>query len=245
MRFDVEFAGRAFLAAVGGSPVSFLLTFGALIIAFPLGFATGLICFKRVKVLDKIISVIVSFLRGTPIVVQIFIVYSGLPRVLNQIGTALNWSIDFYSMNRYVYGIAVFALSLSAVLCEVFRSALSSVNKTQMEAAKSVSLSSFQAYRLIILPQALVSAVPNICMATLNIFKATSLVYIMALHDITGAARTIAGESYQYIEAYTVIFFIYIVLCFLMQKGSVLLENQLKHYRSPSVGKSVEAKTNR
>jgi len=241
MRFDVAFAWRAFLAALEGIPVSLFLTFGSLLIAFPLGFIAALICYKRVKVLDKIVSVLVSFLRGTPIVVQIFIVYSGLPRVLNQIGTFLGLPIDFYRMNLYVYGIWVFSMSLGAVLCEVFRSALASVPKTQMEAAKSISLTSFQSYRLIILPQALVSAVPNICMATLNIFKATSLVYIMAIHDITGAARTIAGESYQYIEAYTVIFFIYIILCYLMQKASVLLENRLKRYKQPIIKESAKS----
>ena len=241
MRFDVAFAWRAFLAALEGIPVSLFLTFGSLLVAFPIGFAAALICFKKVRVLDKIVSVIVSFLRGTPIVVQIFIVYSGLPRVLNEIGELLHLSIDFYKMNLYVYGIWVFSMSLGAVLCEVFRSALSAVDKTQMEAAKSISLTSFQAYRLIILPQALVSAVPNICMATLNTFKATSLVYIMAIHDITGAARTIAGESYQYIEAYTVIFFVYIVLCFLMQKAAVLLENWLKRYKQPILKTSAKA----
>lgn len=235
MRFDFSFAWQAFLAALKGIPVSLFLTFASLLIALPLGFLAGLVCFRKVKVLDKIISVFVSFLRGTPIVVQIFIVYSGLPRLFNQIGKLLHLNIDFYKMNLYVYAITVFSLSLAAVLCEVFRSALASVDKTQMEAAKSISLSTFQAYILIIIPQALVSAVPNICQATLNIFKATSLVYIMAIHDITGAARTIAGKSYQYIEAYTVIFFIYIILCYILQKLSRLLEQKLKDYRKQTI----------
>ena len=235
MRFDFAFALEAFWAAVKGIPVSLFLTFASLLFALPLGFFAGLICFKKVRVIDKIVSVFVSFLRGTPIVVQIFIVYSGLPRMFNQIGRALHLNIDFYKMSLYTYAITVFSLSLGAVLCEVFRSALAAVDKTQMEAAMSISLSPFQAYTLIIIPQALVSAVPNICQATLNIFKATSLVYIMAIHDITGAARTIAGKSYQYIEAYTVIFFIYIILCYLLQKASRMLEQKLKSYRKQTV----------
>ena len=92
-------------------------------------------------------------------------------------------------------------------MIEVFRSALSTIEKGQLEVAHSVGLSTFQAYTRIIIPQALVVALPNICTATVNLIKATSLGYAMSLPEITLKAKVAANVGYNYVEAYLDIFY--------------------------------------
>jgi len=223
-------------AALEGIPVSLYVTFVSLLIAMPISFLCAMARFKKVPVLSQIITVVVSFLRGTPLVVQLFIVYSGFPSVLNVIVKANGWNFNAFGINPYVYAFVVFSLNVLGTLTEVFRSSLASVSKDQMEAALSVGLNGFQANCLIIIPQALVSAIPNICNEFLNLFKSTSLVYLMTILDITGNVRVAAAAGYDYTEAYLIIALVYFVLGFSMEKLFQHVEGNLKTYKaSPQV----------
>ncbi|MDV2888226.1 amino acid ABC transporter permease, partial [Alkalihalophilus pseudofirmus] len=82
----------------------------------------------------------------------------------------------------------------------------------QLEAAYSVGLTNVQAFRRIIIPQVLVTALPNICTATVNLIKATSLGYAMSLQEITLRAKVAANVGYNYVEAYLDIFLVYLIL---------------------------------
>lgn len=232
--FNVAFMKVAFVEALKGLPVAFFVTFASLAIAIPIGFLCAMARHKRVPVLQSVVSVVVSFLRGTPLVVQVFIVYAGFPRVFKQLVDMAGINYDVYGTSPYVYALLVFSLNVAATLTEVFRSALASVGKDQTEASLSVGLNAWQMYTLIIIPQALVSAIPNICNEVLNLFKSTSLVYMMAIPDVTGRARTAAADGYNYIEAYCVIFIIYVVVCYIMEFIFKRYESTLKSYKSPT-----------
>jgi len=220
------------LAALQGIPVSLYVTFISMLIALPFSFLCALARVKRVPVLSQGITVIGSFLRGTPLVVQLFIVYSGFPSVLNVLVKTNGWDFNAFGINPYVYAFVVFSLNVLGTLTEVFRSSLSAVSKDQMEAALSVGLHPVQANILIIIPQALVSAIPNICNEFLNLFKSTSLVYLMTIQDITGRVRLVAASGYDYTEAYIVIAIVYFVLGFTMEKLFQRMEGNLKTYKA-------------
>lgn len=220
------------IEAIKGIPVSLYVTLVSLAIALPLSFLCAMARFKKIGGLSQIISVIVSFLRGTPLVVQVFIVYAGFPSLLNRIVQSNGWNFDAFSINPYVYAFFVFSLNVMATLTEVFRSSLASVGKEQTEAARSVGLNGFQTSCLIVIPQALVSAIPNICNEFLNLFKSTSLVYMMTIQDITGKLRIAASAGYNYTEAYFVIFIVYFVIGFAMEKGFQYLEKNMKTYKA-------------
>lgn len=219
-------------AALEGVPISLLVTFVSLAIAMPLSFLCAMARFRKIPVLSQIISVIVSFLRGTPLVVQVFIVYAGFPSLLNRIVQSFGWNWNVFGINPYVYAFFVFSLNVLSTLTEVFRSALASVGKDQEEAARSVGLSSFQTNILIVIPQALVSAIPNICNEFLNLFKSTSLVYMMTIQDITGKLRIVASAGYDYTEAYFVIFIVYLVFGFAMEKLFHYIETNMKRFKA-------------
>lgn len=223
---------QGIIEAIKGVPVSLYVTFVSLLIALPLGFLCAMSRFKRVPALSQLVSVVVSFLRGTPLVVQIFIVYAGFPSILNRMVQAYGWNFDAFNINPYIYAFFVFSLNVTATLTEVFRSSLSAVGKDQSEAARCVGLNALQTNFCIIIPQALVSAIPNICNEFLNLFKSTSLVYMMTIQDITGKLRIAASAGYDYTEAYFVIFIVYFVLGFGMEKLFQHIENNMKRYKA-------------
>lgn len=223
-----------FFIALSGVPITLLVTIVALLFALPLGFLLALTRINQVPVLNWFSRIYVSFVRGTPIIIQIFIVYASVPLILSLFFEKYNININVYNINPIWYAFIVFSFSTTAILIEVFRSALSTVNKGQLEAAQSVGLSNFQAYRRIVIPQALVVAMPNICTATVNLIKATSLGYAMSLQEITLKAKVAANVGYNYVEAYIDIFLVYIILCSLVEYGFKLYEKRLRRYQHVS-----------
>lgn len=231
---NYEFLIDTFFVALSGVPVTLLVTVVALLIALPAGFMLALTRINQVPVLNRISQVYVSFVRGTPIIIQIFIVYASVPLILTSLFEKYQINIKVYEINPIWYAFIVFSFSTTAILIEVFRSALITVNKGQLEAAQSVGLTNFQAYRRIVIPQALVAALPNICTATVNLIKATSLGYAMSLQEITLKAKVEANVGYNYVEAYIDIFIVYIILCSLVEYGFKLYEKRLRKYKYAS-----------
>ena len=92
-------------------------------------------------------------------------------------------------------------------LAEILRSAILTVDKGQLEAAQAIGLTNRQAYIRIVFPQALRSALPNLCNLVINLVKGTSLVFVMTIKDITAIAKVEASYGYQYFESYLVILF--------------------------------------
>ncbi|MNH83191.1 L-cystine transport system permease protein TcyL [compost metagenome] len=233
--FNYEFLFKTFFVALSGAPVAFIITLVALVIAIPLGFFGALTRIYQIRVLRRIAQVYVSFIRGTPIIVQIFIVYSSVPLLLTALFNKFHIQADVYQINPIWYAFIVFSLYTTATLIEVFRSALGTVSKGQLEAALSAGLTGAQAYRRIIIPQALVAALPNICTATTNLIKATSLGYAMSLPEITLKAKVAANVGYNYVEAYIDIFLVYLIICSLVEYGFKWYEKRLRTYKTASV----------
>jgi L-cystine transport system permease protein len=217
MGLDFSFMAKTFLAALKALPVTFQITVITLIIAVPFGFCMALCNIYRIRVLRQLAAVYISFIRGTPIVLQILIVYSLLPSFFNAFVKSRGWNINVFDLNPVVYACIVFALNNAAQLAELFRSAILAVDKGQYEAALSSGLTAPQSYFWIVIPQALKIAVPNLCGLVITLVKNTSLAFIMTVKDITAAARIEASYGYNYIEAYLDIFILYIAVCGLIQ----------------------------
>ncbi|MDR2097229.1 MAG: amino acid ABC transporter permease [Spirochaetaceae bacterium] len=235
MEINIAFMLNTFVLALEGIPVTLGLTAFSLLSAIPLGFFLALSRIYRIRALGKISALYVSFMRGTPIVLQILIVYSLLPSLLNALVKKTGSSVNVFDINPFIYALAVFSLNSAAGLAEIFRSAILTVDKGQMEAALSAGLTPAAAYRRIIIPQALVSALPNICNLTVNLIKSTSLAFIMTVKDITAIAKIAASYGYNYIEAYLDIFALYIVICGAAQWLFSLMENRFAVYKKPDI----------
>lgn len=232
---DVDFMISTFWKIVTeGIPVSMFILIMTLLISLPLGFLVGLIRFKRVPVLTPIFTVLISFFRGTPLIVLIFLLYSAFPDMCAKFVKSMGWGINVYDVllgNIKMYAVFICSTFTTATLSEIFRSALIAVNPNQLEAAHSVGLSTFQGYIHIVIPQALVSAIPNIANDVVGLLKGTSLIFYMGVQDIMGVAKANAGVSYAYVEAYIDVLIVYVVLCFIVQKLFNLLERRMSIYQ--------------
>lgn len=217
--------------ALSGVPITLFVTVIALLIACPLGFLLALSRVNEVPILQQLTRIYISFIRGTPIIIQIFIVYSSIPLLLNLFFEKYEIAINIYDVHPLWYAFIVFSLNTTAVLVEVFRSALQTVAKGQLEAAQSIGLTNFQAYRRIVVPQMLVVSMPNLCTATVNLIKATSLGYAFSLQEITLKAKVAANIGYNYVEAYLDIFIVYLLLCSAVEYGFKIYEKRLSRYR--------------
>jgi len=228
---NYEFLIDTFFVALSGISITLLVTIVSLIVALPLGFLLAMTRINRIPVIQRIAQIYVSFVRGTPIIIQIFIIYSSIPLILKAFFDKYNIQLDIYKINPIWYALIIFSFSTTALLIEVFRSALGTVKKEQLEAAYSVGLTTFQAYRRIIIQQVLVVALPNLCTTTVNLIKATSLGYAMSLPEITLNAKVAANMGYNYVEAYLDIFIIYLILCMTVEYIFKVLEKRLSKYK--------------
>ena len=217
MQLDFSYLIRTFWLCVKAVPVTLEITIVSLLLAIIPALFIALARIYHVKVIEQLCSIFVSFIRGTPIVLQIPIVYSIMPSLLNSCVKSGGWSINVFEMNPVIYAFVVFGINSSASLSEVFRSAISSVNRGQLEAALSIGETHFQAFRRVLLQQAAVSALPNLCSTTVILIKNTSLAFMMTVREITGIAKIEAAYGYNYVESYIDIFIIYIAVCLLVE----------------------------
>lgn len=224
MTLDLEFLIRTFFVAASGVPIALLVTIVALLISIPISFLLALTQINEIFLFKQVSRVYVSFVRGTPIIVQIFIIYNSIPLMLKKTFNQFGYEFNIESIHPVWYAIIIFTFNTTAILIEVFRSALQTIDQTQSEAGYSVGLTKFEVYRRIIIPQILVSALPNLSTATINLIKATSLGYAISLHEITLKAKVAANIGYNYLEAYIDVFLVYLIVCSLVEYGYKRLE---------------------
>lgn len=217
MELNLPFLVKTFFLALRGIPVSLEITVLSLLFAVIPAYYMALARLYRVRILSRIIGVFISLVRGTPMVVQILFIYSLLPSLINAVAVRTGSSFNVFNAHPVLYAVIVFSLHASVMLSEVIRASITTVDRGQLDAAYALGMNRGQAFRLIIMPQAVVEAVPNLGTLTVNLFKETSLSFLMTVQDITAIAKIEASYGYNYIEAYIDIFIIYLIMCSLIQ----------------------------
>ncbi|KYG90313.1 amino acid ABC transporter permease [[Bacillus] sp. KCTC 13219] len=228
---NIAFLIDTFWVALSGVPIALLVTIVSLILAIPLAFLLAMSRIYEVPIINRLTKIYVSFVRGTPVIIQIFVLYSSIPLILAGLFEKYNINYSIYDVNPLWYALIIFTFNTAAVLTEVFRSALQTVPNGQLEAAYSVGLTTAQAYWRIVIPQSLVAALPNLCTATINLIKATSLGYAISLQEITLKAKVAANVGYNYLEAYIDIFIVYLILCMTVEYLFKRYERYLSRYK--------------
>jgi L-cystine transport system permease protein len=208
-------------------PLTLFMLGLSLLFSLLLGFAIALIRIQKKPVLSKMATIYLSFMRCTPLLVQLFLVYFGLPQLL------LLVHIDINSWSRVTFLVIAFSLHTAAPLSEVIRSAYLSIDKGQFEAAYSIGMNYFQSLRRIILPQAFVAALPNLGNATISLLKDTALAFSIGIIDIMGQVRLILGNNYGIgmFEIYVTISLVYWSMCIVIEIIVSYLEKHLKKGR--------------
>lgn len=228
--FDFKYMIESIPDILRGVPISLSIAIIAIFFGLIIGTTVALIRIYEIPVLNQIAKLYVSFLRGTPLLVQIFLCYYGIPAVINSINTKLGTEGDISQIPAIIFIYISLSLNVSAFLSETIRGAILSVPKGQMEGAYSVGMTSYQAMKIIIIPQALRHALPNFSNIFISILKDTSLAFAVAVPEIMGEAKIIAGRTSKFFEVYIVAALIYWVLCIVLERVFLHIEKRMTKY---------------
>ena len=227
-KFIIEALPKIMLAV----PITLFMSFVSAAAGWMIGLIIALVRKNQVPVLSQISAVFVSFMRGVPMVILLYISYYALPILLYSYGLSIGITIDINAVPPIVYAIIALALDQAAYSSEIFRSALSAVDEGQMEAAFSVGMTRTQALVRIVFPQALAMAIPNLGGIFVGLVKGTSLAYYVGVYEITATANLLAMPALNFIEAYIMTTLIYEVISFVFNKLFRICENRLKKFRA-------------
>lgn len=198
LNFSPVFAGAGLL--LQGTLVTVEITLCALLLSCTLGLLLGIGRLKpERRVVYPLCSAYVALIRGTPLLVQLFIWYYGLPRL----GLVLP---------SFFCGVIGLGLYSSAYVAEVVRGSIQSIEKGQNEAARSLGMSAGQAMYKIILPQAVIRMIPPLGNEFIALIKNSALVSLITIQDVMQAGSTIISNSYRDLETYLVIAAVYFCL---------------------------------
>ncbi|MDD1784257.1 amino acid ABC transporter permease [Enterovibrio sp. ZSDZ35] len=171
----------------------------------------------KVKVLDAIVVVYISFFRGTPLLVQLFLLYYGLPQVFPM----------FVGMDAFTAAVLGLSLHFSAYMAESIRAAILGIDKSQMEASLSIGMTRLQAMRRIILPQAARVATPSLMNYFIDMIKSTSLAFTLGVAEIMAKAQMEAASSFKFFEAFLAVALIYWLVVIVFTQVQSVLEGRL------------------
>ena len=194
-----------------GLKVTLELAFWTLILATVVGVAMGMLRVQNYPVISSIIDGWINFIRGVPVMVQIFIVYYGIATSLPQFWAA----VVSLTVNSSVY------------IAEHTRAGMQAVNKGQMEAARCIGMSKLQANWYIIIPQAIKNVLPSLCNEYILLIKETSIVSVIALHELTYTSNSVRANTFLAFEPLIVTAVIYFLITYLLKRLVGILERRL------------------
>jgi His/Glu/Gln/Arg/opine family amino acid ABC transporter permease subunit len=227
---DIDYMIRSIPRVAAGIPISLSIACVAFLFGTVLGLVIALIKIYKVPVLHQIAQVYVSFMRGTPLLVQIFLSYYGIPLVLRHLDGIYGWHVDISAIPAITFMYVSFSLNVGAYLSETIRAAILSVGKGQVEAAESLGMTTAQALRRIIIPQAAVVAIPSLGNSLIALLKDTSLAFAASVPEIIGQAKIAAARSSKFFEAYIVAAVMYWLICILFERLLILGERRLRRH---------------
>lgn len=190
----------------GGLGTTAGLFFIVIILSIPLGFVTTLLSSSKIPPVRWISRGYVFLMRGTPLMLQLFFFYYGLPVLGPQ-----------FAFERFPTACVAFVLNYAAYFCEIFRGGLKSIDPGQYEAAQVLGLSKFQTMVRIIIPQMIRVSVPSVCNEAVNLVKDTALVTAIGIQDLMHMTKA-QVNSLSNIAPYAIAAAIYLVIIFLLTK---------------------------
>ncbi len=194
----------------------------AILIGMVIGFITCLFRISKNVLLKAVSGIYVWIIRGTPMIVQAFIVYFGIPQVIQLF-------VPGFKIDSYTAGLITLSLNAGAYLSEVFRGGLMAIPKGQTEAARSLGLSKTKTMIKVILPQAIKISIPSMVNQFIITIKDSSILSVIGLADLVNRAKVYVGSSYQFFATYTVVALYYLVIISILMVISAYLEKRLSY----------------
>ncbi len=216
MKFDWGYFFEVLPQVASKLNVTLTLTLCAAVFSLLLGLILGLISYHKVVGLNLILKIWVSFMRGTPAVAQLFFFYYGLANVSSLI----------LNMSPVVSVAVIMSLNMSAFISETVRGALMSVDNGQREAAIAFGMSNWQLTYRIVIPQAFRVALPALFNDLINLFKLSSLAFMVGVRDVMGEAKVAGAGSFKFFEIYACVIVIYWIITLILMGIQKILEKK-------------------
>lgn len=214
MDLDFGFLSEYWTYFLKGAWLTLQLSFFGVLFGTILGVGIALLRISKIGILRFLASVYIEIIRGTPMLVQIVIIYYGLT----------NFGIN---LPPFTSGVIALTINSAAYMAEVFRAGINAIDKGQTEAARSLGMSHGMALRHIVLPQAFRNMLPAIGNEFIVIIKDSSLVSFIGIADLMYNTQTVYSTTYRTFEALLVAAAVYFVMTFTLSKLLGLLERKL------------------
>ncbi|KKX53221.1 MULTISPECIES: amino acid ABC transporter permease [Brevibacillus] len=230
MTIDIPFIITCFFEIVTALPLTLVITVIPLIIGFGIGVVTALMRIYKVRFLHRIADFYVSFLRGTPVVLHVLIIYFALPLLIAKLSDQFGWGIDTASIPILVFVLTAFSLTAGAYMSEIIRSGILSVNQGQVEAAYAVGMSTRQALWRIVLPQAIGIILPNLCNLFIGFLHTSTFAFTVSQMELLGKANVVASVNLKFLEAFIAAALIYWGMTIIAERITAFLEKRVTAY---------------
>lgn len=208
---DFSFLAKYYKFFLSGTYNTLLLSLLTVVFGLLGGILLCMMKVSKIWFLDKLATIYIAFIRGTPLLVQLYIVYYGLKNI-----------------PMFAAGVIAMTVNASAYIAEIVRAGIASIDKGQSEASKSLGLSTWITYRHVILPQAFKNILPALGNEFIVLIKESAIVSVIGLHDLMYNVDTIRGITYKPFEPLLVAAMIYFILTAFLSKGVSVIERRLQ-----------------
>jgi L-cystine transport system permease protein len=235
VQIDPLFILTALISLLKALPTTLVITIVSVTNGFIIGSVVALIRVYKVPVLYPFASAYVLFIRGTPMLMHLLLIYFGLPKLIDGLSGA--WGLGYQSntIPLIIFVYISFSLTAGAYMSEVIRAGILAVNRGQMEAAYSIGMTTAQALRRIVLPQALAVCLPNLSNNLIGMLHGSTLAFTISVVEINAQAQIVAATNWKFLESYIAAALIFWGMTFLIERGTGMLEKRINTYNRGGV----------
>lgn len=215
MNFNVDLMINSLPLLIVGAGITIQITAISVGLGLIIGMFVGIARICNIKVLRALAAIYIDFLRGTPLLVQIFLIYFALPMVVGQ------------RVDPFVAAITACGINSGAYIAEIFRAGIQAIDAGQMEAGRSLGMSWVQTMRYIIVPQAFKNIIPPLGNEFIALLKDSSLVSVIGFEELTRRGQLIIARTYGSLEIWITVALIYLVMTLTISRLVSYMEKRL------------------
>ncbi|MCL2483506.1 MAG: amino acid ABC transporter permease [Propionibacteriaceae bacterium] len=199
----------------------------AIAVGTVIGFVSSLMGLSRIWVLKALSQVYVWVIRGTPMIVQAFIVYFGMPQLIQTF-------VPGFTISAFSASAITLSINAGAYLSEIFRGGINAVDPGQVEASRSLGMSQARTMRRIILPQAVRITIPSLVNQFIITVKDSSILSVIGLAELVNRAKVYVGGTYQFFATYVLVAVLYLAVISALMVASRYIEKRLNRDKDPA-----------
>ena len=215
MNLNVDLMINSLPLLIVGAGITIQITAISVGLGLIIGMFVGIARICNVKVLRALATAYIDFLRGTPLLVQIFLIYFALPMVVGQ------------RVDPFIAAITACGINSGAYIAEIFRAGIQAIDEGQMEAGRSLGMSWVQTMRYIIVPQAFKNVIPPLGNEFIALLKDSSLVSVIGFEELTRRGQLIIARTYGSLEIWITVALIYLVMTLTISRLVSYMEKRL------------------